>query len=184
MPATATLNRRIVARPGSPPRPPARVATREGGLPAPADRRPDPRQRRLREKARPSRQYFCDGPLAPQGAQHSLPAGGQPIASFQTLGEPQLLELAHIKLEWHLLPPQRAGEVFGAHLGAVGEETKRFSSPRTVTAGGVHTIESSLDVDQFRLAGNRVAEFHPWVRSGVSDTDSVHELTAAPGGDD
>ena len=94
-------------------------------------------------------------PLAPPAAEpvdDDLAAGRQAVPDRQRLGQPQLLELAHVGLERRGLAADLRGQVGCAPLGVAVDEVERRPRPGAVRRRAVEALEPGDDRGDLVLA--------------------------------
>src|SRR5689334_20139865 len=69
----------------------------------------------------------------------------EPVADWETLGQAQFLELAHVPLERGLLHPERGGQVGRERLRAIADQLQDPARP-WLAAGTVHPPESAIEI--------------------------------------
>src|SRR5919197_1722963 len=119
-------------------------------------------------------------PSAAQSAEQRPAPRRQPVADLQALGQPELLELAHVGLEGGAPAAEPAGQVGGARPGPLAEQAQHLQRPRAVAAGPVQAVQARgelrpLAVGQVVGAAQRL----PRVGPGQVEGDPVDGAVAA-----
>jgi hypothetical protein len=106
--------------------------------------------------------------------QKSLTEPREPIADFETLGKPELLQLSNLDLELRALNLQAPRKRRGDHAGMRVDEFQGFAGPRATIAGGlIHPPETRLDGRElFGIERGVIATDNPIVGSQASKLDS------------